>query len=111
MAKTKPDISQRGPLKKGGSPKKEAPILTRAPGGGAVAVVLGGKGDTGVHPGSRDTGYRGKVHWNVEKDGLAFLVKPPGGETKIKLEFCKELPVSGEFDIATSGGAGVTRDP
>lgn len=77
---------------------------------GTKAVRLGGPSRSGVHPGSRDSGYQGTVHWDGEPAGDAFLIRPPGG-AKLKLEFCNVLPVSGEFDIQTTGGAHVTRDP
>lgn len=77
---------------------------------GTKAIELGGPGNDGVHPGSRDSGYRGTVHWDKNLSGEAFLIRPPGG-ARLKLEFCKVLPVSGEFDIETRGGAHVTREP
>lgn len=66
----------------------------------------------GLHAASRDSSYSGTVHWDGNTAGEAWLIKPPGPNgTRTKLEYCHALPVSGEFDIETSGGACVTRDP
>ena len=79
-------------------------------GGTAKGVTFGNRFNNGLHVGSRDASYRGTLHWDGNDDGKAYLIKPPGGP-KTELEFCHPLPVSGEFDIETSGGATVTRDP
>jgi hypothetical protein len=78
---------------------------------GTKAVALGGGPfGSGLHPGSRDSSYRGTLHWDKGRDGKAYLIKPPGGQ-RVLLEYCHVLPVSGEFDIETQSAAGVTRDP
>ena len=95
---------------KGTRGRKEVAAPKTRKGGGEVMVELGGGDAPKVHVGSRDDSYRGTVHWSARNAGKAYLIKPPGGP-KVELEFCKPLPVSGSFDIETSGGAIVTRDP
>ena len=59
----------------------------------------------------KDHAQAGQRRWNlVVRVTMAYLIKPRGGKRQA-LEFCKELPVSGEFDIETSRGARVTRNP